>query len=296
MPNLIKLVVILALVIAVPISILAAQRSQNLETQAETVELALQATPPARTTTKPSTPASTVTPNNYEGCEGKELAVGGEMGVSIENPLCLSANYGGATSLIGYVIRLLLIASTIITFVMLVWGAIRYITAAGDSKNTQAARSRITYALIGFVLSFISLLLISFLGQIVGFNLFPTGRTDWNKAVGEAVKQEQRRMSNDCREALDTSKLPGLNYQQCLNQYCRNTYPASDRKQTDCIQLSRGVFDDALKKELKGIQDFCSNEDNQQRIGYDGCINAKCNSTYGQNSQNAKQCTKFLNE
>ncbi len=51
-------------------------------------------------------------------------------------------------------ITLALGAAGVISFFMLLWGGIEYITAGGDKERTQAAAKRLTAALIGLAIVF----------------------------------------------------------------------------------------------------------------------------------------------
>lgn len=70
-------------------------------------------------------------------------------------------------------ISLILIVGTIAAFFMFLIGGLQLLTSGGDKAGTEAARGRITHAIIGLVLLFaawaIILLLQTFLGiQIIG--------------------------------------------------------------------------------------------------------------------------------
>lgn len=52
--------------------------------------------------------------------------------------------------------------------IYLILGAFQFLTSGGDPKAVEAARSRITNAIIGFVVIFASILLIKLLENILG--------------------------------------------------------------------------------------------------------------------------------
>lgn len=56
-------------------------------------------------------------------------------------------------------------------FFMLVWGAISYILSGGDKAHIESARSRITNALVGFVLLIGSFALIGFIETFFGIKI-----------------------------------------------------------------------------------------------------------------------------
>ena len=72
---------------------------------------------------------------------------------------------------ISALIGLIFIVATILVFVFLVWGGIQWITSGGDKQATEAARNRITAALIGLAIVAVSWALMSIIGNFFGFNL-----------------------------------------------------------------------------------------------------------------------------
>jgi len=77
---------------------------------------------------------------------------------------------------IGAIMQLLFILAGVLVFVYLVWGGIQWLTSGGDSGSTQAARDRITAALVGLAIISISYALViliqAFFGiTIIGDNL-----------------------------------------------------------------------------------------------------------------------------
>ena len=57
---------------------------------------------------------------------------------------------------IGAIVSLLFLIAAILVFVYLVWGGVEWITSGGDKAKTQAARDRITAALVGLAVVAIS--------------------------------------------------------------------------------------------------------------------------------------------
>ncbi len=68
-------------------------------------------------------------------------------------------------------LNIVLIIAVILCLFFLVWGGIQWITSAGDKTKVQAARNRLTWAIIGLVLTLLSFFLLSALGTIFGVNL-----------------------------------------------------------------------------------------------------------------------------
>jgi len=64
------------------------------------------------------------------------------------------------------------------TFLMLVYGGVQYITSGGDKAQTESARNKITYALIGLVIVIGSYGIIKLIEAFFGLNIlqsrFPT--------------------------------------------------------------------------------------------------------------------------
>ncbi|MBI4039492.1 hypothetical protein HY388_01530 [Candidatus Daviesbacteria bacterium] len=80
-------------------------------------------------------------------------------------------NIGGAlvgpstlTGLIGPLVTIFLILATILAFFFLLWGGVQWITSGGDKTATQAARDRITAALVGLVVVFAAYLILTVAG------------------------------------------------------------------------------------------------------------------------------------
>lgn len=63
-------------------------------------------------------------------------------------------------------------AAGILLFLYLIWGGFSYMTSQGDPKATEAARKRITYAIVGFVIVFTAYWLVQILGFTLGIEQF----------------------------------------------------------------------------------------------------------------------------
>jgi hypothetical protein len=62
-------------------------------------------------------------------------------------------------------------AGGIITFFMLLIGAVEYITSGGDKEAVEKARKKITSALIGLALLFSTYAIVRIVGDLFGINL-----------------------------------------------------------------------------------------------------------------------------
>ncbi len=56
-------------------------------------------------------------------------------------------------------------------FVMLLYGGYKFINSGGDPKNAAAARSVLTYAIVGVILVVVSYLLIKLIANVTGANV-----------------------------------------------------------------------------------------------------------------------------
>lgn len=87
----------------------------------------------------------------------------------IENPVIPSFELG---TLIGNLIAAAIIIAGILTLLYLVWGGIEWIGSGGDKAGMEAARSRITAALVGLVLVVASWAIMTLLSDFLGLS-FP---------------------------------------------------------------------------------------------------------------------------
>lgn len=78
-------------------------------------------------------------------------------------------------TLIGALLRLILVVASLVFFFILVMGGINWIMSGGDKAKTEGARNQITAALVGLVIVFaawaIAQLIGTFFGGINIFNL-----------------------------------------------------------------------------------------------------------------------------
>ena len=82
---------------------------------------------------------------------------------------------GGITDfgrLISAGIQVALIIAAILTFAYLIWGGIQWITSGGDKAQYEAARGRITAALIGLAIVAASYAIMSLVGHFFGIDVF----------------------------------------------------------------------------------------------------------------------------
>lgn len=78
----------------------------------------------------------------------------------------------GISKIITTILNIIYTVSAIVFVFMVVWSAWQWITSGGEKDKVAAARQRLTYAIIGIVILAVSALVITIIGQIVGFRFF----------------------------------------------------------------------------------------------------------------------------
>jgi hypothetical protein len=101
---------------------------------------------------------------------------GGEIGNPALGPTLqgyLGSEGGSAffSSTLPRAVALILVFGALVFFFMLVWGAIQWITSGGDKQALEAARGRITSALVGLVILFTAIAIIRFIESFFGVNI-----------------------------------------------------------------------------------------------------------------------------
>ncbi len=81
---------------------------------------------------------------------------------------------GGLTlpGLISALIRLTLVVAAIVFFFILVIGGIQWIASGGDKAQTEAARNRITAALVGLVIVFAAWAIVALINTFFHVDIF----------------------------------------------------------------------------------------------------------------------------
>ncbi len=79
--------------------------------------------------------------------------------------------------LISSVISLAFIIAGILVFAFLVWGGVEWITSGGDKTKTEAARNRITAALVGLAIVAASYAVMRLISYFFGVNVLDAGTT-----------------------------------------------------------------------------------------------------------------------
>lgn len=92
---------------------------------------------------------------------------------------------------IGEVINTLVTAAIIVSglaaFAFLILGGFQYLTSGGDKMQAQAARDRITYAILGLAIVAAAVAVVQVLGAVFGFNII--GGIKWPGPTATTVGQ-----------------------------------------------------------------------------------------------------------
>jgi hypothetical protein len=76
------------------------------------------------------------------------------------------------SKVIGNAITIMIILAVILTLIFLILGGILWITSGGDKSKIAAARSRITFAIIGLIVAMVGFFIVNVVGTIFKVNLF----------------------------------------------------------------------------------------------------------------------------
>jgi hypothetical protein len=76
---------------------------------------------------------------------------------------------------ISAVVGILLIISAIAAFLFLILGGLQWITSGGDKAGVEAARNKITNAVIGLIIVAAAWAIMLLLGQVTGINILGGG-------------------------------------------------------------------------------------------------------------------------
>lgn len=70
-------------------------------------------------------------------------------------------------SFISTALNLAILVAAILMFFWMIWGIFQYIYAGGDKENLGKARSRITLAIVGFIITLLALFISQFAGTVI---------------------------------------------------------------------------------------------------------------------------------
>lgn len=92
-----------------------------------------------------------------------------QSSIQIKEP---SAGVKDIGKLLSAGIQVAMIVAAILTFAFLIWGGIQWILSGGDKTQTQAARDRITMALVGLGIVAAAWALMKVVGYFFGVDVF----------------------------------------------------------------------------------------------------------------------------
>jgi len=103
----------------------------------------------------------------------------GSLGLTDQN-----MSFSNIGTLIGNIIIAAMVISGLMVFFYLIMGGIQYISSGGDKAQAEAARDKITYALIGLVIVIGSFAIIKLIEQFFGLSILnPTLPTSTGKII-----------------------------------------------------------------------------------------------------------------
>lgn len=97
----------------------------------------------------------------------KDLALTLPGGQSLSPPQGFNTSYTDLGSVISAALNLAIVIAAVLMFFWLIWGVFQYIYAGGDKENLGKAKSRITLAIVGFIIVIIALAISQFARTII---------------------------------------------------------------------------------------------------------------------------------
>ena len=77
---------------------------------------------------------------------------------------------GNITDIVSELLKYVIVAAGLLLLLYLVFGGIQFMTSRGEPKAVEAAKAKITTALIGFIIVFISFWLVQIIGKVLGID------------------------------------------------------------------------------------------------------------------------------
>jgi len=81
------------------------------------------------------------------------------------------------SDLLTFIIRFVFVVAGVVALIMLLWGALSWVTSGGDKANVEAARGKIVNAIIGVLLIIVVIAIVATLEQVVFANRMCFGLT-----------------------------------------------------------------------------------------------------------------------
>lgn len=95
-----------------------------------------------------------------------------DKSVSIPNPNGFNTNFKDLGSIITQLLPYILVIAGLVLFILLIIGGFGFLTSGGSPDKMKAAQGKITSAIIGFVIIFISYWLVRILEIMLGIQIF----------------------------------------------------------------------------------------------------------------------------
>ena len=83
----------------------------------------------------------------------------------------LPSSFDNLGSIVGALLPVIVSGTGLLMFAYLLFGGVKYITASGDSKQTQEATKTITNAITGLVIVFVAFWIVRILETVLGINI-----------------------------------------------------------------------------------------------------------------------------
>ena len=96
----------------------------------------------------------------------------GTPSVDIPNPTGFRTEFTDLSSIVTQAIPILFSVAGIILLVFLLLGGFDYLTAMGDPKKAASGRQKITYAILGFIIIFVSFWLVQIIDYIFKLGVY----------------------------------------------------------------------------------------------------------------------------
>lgn len=102
-----------------------------------------------------------------------QLALKLPDGTVIENPPGFNPEFTDLASVVTVALgKLIFPIAGIILLAYLVWGGFDYLTSMGDPKKAEAGKQKITAAIIGFIIIFVSYWIVQIVDYIFGLEIY----------------------------------------------------------------------------------------------------------------------------
>lgn len=74
-------------------------------------------------------------------------------------------------TVVGRTLTIFLIIGVMASLIFIIWGAMQWTSSGGDKSKVTAARSKITFAIVGLVVMLLSFGILAIMGRFFGVNL-----------------------------------------------------------------------------------------------------------------------------